>query len=251
MSRSYEEGSFERNKTDTYDFSFPISESYRDFSIESSADNLFLISSDLKDESYQEDDIFPQYEHSFRFKSLPYDNLEKVSYSRQRFDSIFENKDDLQFVEEQFDKFSESPKHIIYKTGDILKGSLLDGKYDFKTECVSSEASNYVQEGGSRRHSVASDLGIFSCPWPGCHRSFSRAYNLRSHYLIHSGNKPFICDFCGLSFARNHDLRRHLKIHSGEKPFICTKCLKGFSRRDALTRHLRTSIRCGSQSLIP
>ena len=97
-----------------------------------------------------------------------------------------------------------------------------------------------------RRHSIASSQSLFACPWPGCSRYFSRAYNLRSHYLIHSGSKPFICEFCGLSFARNHDMRRHIRIHSGLKPHTCLKCGKGFSRQDALTRHLRSSIKCQS-----
>lgn len=106
------------------------------------------------------------------------------------------------------------------------------------------EDHEFGQHSGSRRHSIASGQNVFSCPWPGCSRFFSRAYNLRSHYLIHSGSKPYICEYCGLSFARNHDMRRHLRVHSGEKPFTCSNCDKGFSRQDALTRHRRSSIKC-------
>lgn len=113
------------------------------------------------------------------------------------------------------------------------------------------EEDLFGQAQGSRRHSIASSQNVFACPWPGCSRFFSRAYNLRSHYLIHSGSKPYICEYCGLSFARNHDMRRHLRVHSGEKPYTCSNCDKGFSRQDALTRHRRSSIKCQSLSNFP
>lgn len=89
-----------------------------------------------------------------------------------------------------------------------------------------------------RRHSVASPH-LYCCPWPGCNKVFNRFYNLRSHYRIHSGEKPFTCNFCEASFARNHDLKRHERIHSNSKPFVCTVCNKAFSRNDAMNRHVR------------
>lgn len=114
----------------------------------------------------------------------------------------------------------------------------------FPPEDVEGELFSDIH--GSRRHSIASSQNVFACPWPGCSRFFSRAYNLRSHYLIHTGSKPYICEYCGLSFARNHDMRRHLRVHSGDKPYACPNCDKGFSRQDALTRHRRSSIKCQS-----
>jgi uncharacterized Zn-finger protein len=113
-------------------------------------------------------------------------------------------------------------------------------------DCDQHEEDPLLSETMDRRHSIVGIQQTFACSWPGCHRFFSRAYNLRSHYLIHSGGKPFICGKCGLSFARNHDMRRHIRIHSGEKPYSCSRCLKGFSRRDALDRHRRSSTRCNS-----
>jgi uncharacterized Zn-finger protein len=75
----------------------------------------------------------------------------------------------------------------------------------------------------------------YNCPF--CTKSFTRPYNLKSHFKTHSGERPFKCNQCTMSFSRNHDLRRHQKIHSGVKPFRCHNCNKFFSRMDALTRH--------------
>lgn len=89
-----------------------------------------------------------------------------------------------------------------------------------------------------RRHSVGSSH-LYCCPWTGCNKVFNRFYNLRSHYRIHSGEKPFTCNFCDASFARNHDLKRHERIHLKTKPFACPTCNKTFSRNDAMNRHTR------------
>lgn len=92
----------------------------------------------------------------------------------------------------------------------------------------------------ARRHSIAcSPSHLYCCPWSGCGKIFNRFYNLRSHYRIHSGERPFSCDVCDASFARNHDLKRHARTHSEIRAFVCHMCGKNFSRNDAMTRHIR------------
>lgn len=90
-----------------------------------------------------------------------------------------------------------------------------------------------------RRHSMGGAPHLYCCPWTGCNKVFNRFYNLRSHYRIHSGERPYTCNYCDASFARNHDLKRHERIHLKTKPFVCPTCNKGFSRNDAMNRHVR------------
>lgn len=89
-----------------------------------------------------------------------------------------------------------------------------------------------------RRHSMGTPH-LYCCPWTGCNKVFNRFYNLRSHYRIHSGEKPFTCNYCEAAFARNHDLKRHERIHLKTKPYACPTCHKAFSRNDAMNRHVR------------
>ncbi|ODV57936.1 C2H2-type zinc finger protein ASCRUDRAFT_40106, partial [Ascoidea rubescens DSM 1968] len=83
-----------------------------------------------------------------------------------------------------------------------------------------------------------------------CQKSFSRAYNLKSHQKTHSNEKPFPCKICGRPFARQHDRKRHEFLHQGIRNYKCggylkdnvTKwgCGRKFARSDALGRHFRT-----------
>ncbi|KAI9356474.1 hypothetical protein DFJ73DRAFT_640994 [Zopfochytrium polystomum] len=87
---------------------------------------------------------------------------------------------------------------------------------------------------------------MYQCPHPGCPRSFSRAYNLKTHVEIHDPHRdrPFVCDHCQKRFARVHDLVRHARVHGAAKEFGCKTCGKVFSRKDAMRRHIKASEVC-------
>ncbi|KAF7514087.1 hypothetical protein GJ744_004412 [Endocarpon pusillum] len=89
-----------------------------------------------------------------------------------------------------------------------------------------SESQNPERSSSTKKH---------RCPY--CATEFTRHYNLKSHLLTHSHEKPYICQTCQSRFRRLHDLKRHTKLHTGERPHICPKCGRKFARGDALARH--------------
>ncbi|XP_044023151.1 zinc finger protein 770 isoform X1 [Siniperca chuatsi] len=54
---------------------------------------------------------------------------------------------------------------------------------------------------------------------PVCPKSFPSLYKLQRHYVIHTGQKPFICKICGKAFTQSEHLKTHLqKVHHSRLP---------------------------------
>lgn len=93
-----------------------------------------------------------------------------------------------------------------------------------------------------RAASAAKTVSPFKCDFPGCQKTFTRPYNLKSHRRTHTAERPFECTYCPKRFARQHDRNRHSKLHFGIKPYVCHLCNKAFARQDALNRHQRPDL---------
>lgn len=79
--------------------------------------------------------------------------------------------------------------------------------------------------------------GRYFCTFPKCQKGpLGRKENVKCHIQTHLNDRKYKCPGCAKLFVREHDLKRHWNIHSGKKPFKCP-CGKRFHRQDACTRH--------------
>lgn len=60
---------------------------------------------------------------------------------------------------------------------------------------------------------------------PSC--SFKIQSNLERHKILHTGNLPFCCSYCGKTFSQSDNLQLHVRTyHTYERPFLCYECGK-------------------------
>jgi hypothetical protein len=90
-----------------------------------------------------------------------------------------------------------------------------------------------------------------------CTQVCNNSSNFKQHQLIHSGDKPFVCDHiinkitgekCGKSFALKYNREKHIdNIHLGKKDHICDhiinettgeKCGLSFGQKFNLEKHI-------------
>uniref|UniRef100_A0A3Q4HWJ2 Zinc finger and BTB domain containing 49 n=1 Tax=Neolamprologus brichardi TaxID=32507 RepID=A0A3Q4HWJ2_NEOBR len=103
----------------------------------------------------------------------------------------------------------------------------------------SSVFSSFTASGDVQRHKVV-HTGEKPHLCDICGRGFNNLSNLKEHKRTHATDKTFTCDQCGKSFNTHRKLLKHKARHAGEKPHSCATCGKCFIGSGDLQRHIRS-----------
>ena len=85
-----------------------------------------------------------------------------------------------------------------------------------------------------------------------CRKEFSGSTALKRHILLHTGEKPFKCQWCNSAYTRKFMLEKHYKVWHDEKTEfyvkqnICPYCKREIKSPDQLKTHMTYHVNEGS-----
>ena len=80
---------------------------------------------------------------------------------------------------------------------------------------------------------------LHPCEVEGCTTVCKHPRDLKKHRRIHTGERPFVCEICGMAFTEAGVLTVHRRIHTGERPYRCDVdgCGVAFRQPSDLKKH--------------
>ena len=113
-------------------------------------------------------------------------------------------------------------------------------------ECEKCD-KKFRQKGELKTHElIDSNKRQFVCDWSQCGQRFNRKSTFNNHKrFVHLNEKKFECNECQNKFYTKVILENHKRSHSGEKPFVCddNNCDKRLKQKSQLNYHMKIHLK--------
>ncbi|XP_077514692.1 uncharacterized protein LOC144125304 [Amblyomma americanum] len=87
------------------------------------------------------------------------------------------------------------------------------------------------------KHTGRAEGRLFECDY--CGKVFGRSNVLAMHLRLHTNERPYLCQHCGLTFRNPTNLKYHtVNMHTKNYAVSCPICSRGFVVRRKLAKHL-------------
>ncbi|CAH1786598.1 unnamed protein product [Owenia fusiformis] len=88
----------------------------------------------------------------------------------------------------------------------------------------------------SLKHHIKRKHSMVKSECATCHKTYPSEAALIDH-VVRCHNKTHICTYCGIGFGWLRGLKEHIRIHTGEKPYRCEFCDVSFAQSGSLCKH--------------
>ncbi|KAL7015646.1 hypothetical protein ACKWTF_016568 [Chironomus riparius] len=132
-----------------------------------------------------------------------------------------------------------SPLGIVSSSQSISSPDMLD---EFRCNTCNK---TFAKRCYFTQHNKTAHVGHKPFKCVKCGKKYQTQELLHDHMDKHGSDKPFKCEIsnCPKSFNHKTDLKRHSILHTAEKPHVCQQCGKGFVRKDHLQKHMGSHMR--------
>lgn len=128
------------------------------------------------------------------------------------------------------------------KSSSKLQNSRRSKNFDICFLCSVEDCQQLFKTEKELQSHKLSHQKLFNCSYEGCHKIFCRKINFQKHLKKHCPSKrKYICSFpgCQKKYTAPHNLAIHYRHHTGNKPYVCEKCGMFFFYQGARRYHIK------------
>jgi len=122
---------------------------------------------------------------------------------------IKEESYEVPAIEEEYNEPEDEASNEVYLEDEDNAAAMLETQEDYNLDASAHDDSMPAAEGDPNNPGTPIQIGqgLWGCPF--CQKVSKRAFNIKTHILVHTGEKPFPCPDCDLKCTTKANLQNH------------------------------------------